>query len=59
MKDPAANQSRAKSGGEGEVVDLEASTQGEQCDELPGIRRGRSPRSEPRGADCTRTSLSS
>src|SRR5260370_21039531 len=59
MEDPAANQSRAESGGKGQVVDLEASTQGEQCNKLPGVRSGRSRRSEPRGADCTGTSLSS
>src|SRR4029077_18656163 len=51
MEDPTANQSRAESGGQGQVVDLEASTQGEQCDKLPGVRSGRSRRSELRGAD--------
>ena len=58
MEDPAANQSRAESGGKGQVIDLEASTQGEQYDKLPGVGSGRSRRSELRAAGRARTGVS-
>src|SRR5258708_4185474 len=47
MKDPASNQSRAESGGKGQGLELEASTQGEQFDKLPSVRRGFSPYCPP------------
>src|SRR5260370_37001619 len=51
MEDPAANQSRAQSGGKGQGGDFEACTPGEKNKKVSRGRRGSVPRNETARAD--------